>query len=60
MNYITSVDDLIDYIKALFYEQGFQDCSSISNMIKRGLSSISLRTLLELDIGKDNLSLADN
>ena len=47
--YIDAVDDFIDGIKTIFYEHGFQDCTVISKVLKKGLNNMSLRTLFELD-----------
>lgn len=41
MNYLTSVDHLVDEIKSIFYEHGFQDSVSIKN----ALSNINTKNL---------------
>lgn len=49
LDYVTSVDSLIDEVQAIFYEHGFQDCITISKIIHKDLNSGFLRTLIKLD-----------
>lgn len=49
LEYSTAVDDIIDAVKTIFYEHGFQDCAAISRVMQEGWKDISLRTLLALD-----------
>jgi hypothetical protein len=49
LDYVTSVDLLVDEVQAIFYEHGFQDCVTISKAIHNDLDSGLLRTLIELD-----------
>ena len=50
LDYITAAENLIENVKTMFYEHGFQDCVTISSAMKNGLDGISLHTLPELDI----------
>ena len=50
LDYVTAVENLIDNVKTMFYEHGFQDYATIHRAMKEGLNGISLRTLIELDI----------
>jgi hypothetical protein len=50
LDYITAVENLIDNVKTMFYEHGFQDSATICKAMKEGMDGISLRTLIELDI----------
>jgi len=50
LDYISAVEILIDNVKTMFYEHGFQDYATIHRAMKEGLDGIPLRTLIELDI----------
>lgn len=50
LDYITVVENLIDNVKTMFYEHGFQDCATVFKTMQEGLNGISLRTLLDLDV----------
>ena len=50
LDYFTTIDSLIDNVKTMFYEHGFQDCATIYKAMKEGLDGLDLSTLLELDI----------
>lgn len=49
LDYLTTIENLIDNVKTMFYEHGFQDCATIYKTMKDGLDGINLCTLLEID-----------
>ena len=51
--YMMAADDPIDKIKEVFYDYGFRDCLTVAKTLQNDVWEMLVRSLLEIDTGKD-------
>lgn len=50
IQYMTYVDNAINEVEDMFYEQGFKDCLMILNILRKNIFDMPIRTLLDIDL----------